>query len=130
MQSGEKCELKNRDVSYLSRYMQKVSDYSSLLKSLGDRWEMLTFLGQMSGTGTDMSKTKDGFALLSNNLIDNLAKETIKKLSSEIASKSQVAVDILIRNLFERTADIGFLATDSDIRDILVPPVCEPHMFW
>ncbi len=30
--------------------------------------------------------------------------------------KSQVAIDILIRNLFERRADIGFLATDDDIR--------------
>ena len=31
-------------------------------------------------------------------------------------AKAQVAVDIVIRNLFERTADIGFLATDDDIR--------------
>ena len=30
--------------------------------------------------------------------------------------KSCVAIDVLIRNLFERTADIGFLATDNDIR--------------
>ncbi|MFA9238639.1 MAG: hypothetical protein ACEQSQ_01970 [Candidatus Paceibacteria bacterium] len=33
--------------------------------------------------------------------------------------KSQVAIDILIRNLFERTADIGFLATDDDIRNFI-----------
>ena len=31
-----------------------------------------------------------------------------------------MAVDIVIRNLFERTADIGFLATDDDIREFLV----------
>ena len=30
--------------------------------------------------------------------------------------KASVAIDVLIRNLFERTADIGFLATDNDIR--------------
>jgi chemotaxis signal transduction protein len=33
--------------------------------------------------------------------------------------KAQVAIDIVIRNLFERTADIGFLATDDDIRSFL-----------
>jgi hypothetical protein len=32
-----------------------------------------------------------------------------------MTSKAQVAIDILVRNLFERTADIGFLATDEDI---------------
>jgi len=128
MAEGAKCDLTNRETSYLIRYMQKVGDYSRILNALGDRWEMLTLLGQMSGTGTDMSKTKDGFATLSSKLLDNLAKETIKKLSSEINSKASVAVDILIRNLFERTADIGFLATDNDIRTVLAPPVCEPHM--
>jgi len=34
-------------------------------------------------------------------------------------AKAQVAVDIVIRNLFERTADIGFLATDDDIREFI-----------
>lgn len=34
-------------------------------------------------------------------------------------SKAQVAVDIMVRNLFERTADIGFLAMDDDVREYL-----------
>ena len=34
-------------------------------------------------------------------------------------SKAQVAVDIMVRNLFERTADIGFLAMDDDVRAYL-----------
>jgi chemotaxis signal transduction protein len=33
--------------------------------------------------------------------------------------KSQISIDILIRNLYERTADIGFLSTDKDIREFL-----------
>ena len=33
-----------------------------------------------------------------------------------MTSKAQVAINILVRNLFERTADIGFLSTDDDIR--------------
>ena len=34
-----------------------------------------------------------------------------------LRSKSQIAIDVLVRNLFERTADIGFLSTDDDIRE-------------
>lgn len=109
-----------KGLSYLMRYMHNVADYSNFLKNLGERWEILTLLGQMSGAGADMTKTKDGFANLSTKLLDNLAKETIKKLSGEINSKAQVAVDILIRNLFERTADIGFLSTDDDIRHYIL----------
>lgn len=29
--------------------------------------------------------------------------------------KAQTTIDIFIRNLFERTADVGFLATDDDL---------------
>lgn len=99
--------------------MQSVREYENILKNLGGRWEILTLLGQMSGTGTDMSKTREGFETLSSQLLSSLAKETLKKVASEINSKAQVAVDIVIRNLFERTADIGFLATDDDIRGFI-----------
>jgi len=99
--------------------MQGVLEYENILKNLGSRWEILTLLGQMSGTGTDMSKTREGFETLSSQLLASLAKETLKKVASEINSKAQVAVDIVIRNLFERTADIGFLATDDDIREFI-----------
>jgi hypothetical protein len=37
-------------------------------------------------------------------------------------SKAQAAVDILVRNLYERTADVGFLATDDDIRHFVSKP--------
>ena len=39
-----------------------------------------------------------------------------KKAVLSLRSDARVTIDILIRNLFERTADIGFLATDSEIR--------------
>jgi chemotaxis signal transduction protein len=38
------------------------------------------------------------------------------KSALEQAIKAQITIDILVRNLFERTADIGFLATDDDLR--------------
>ncbi len=109
--------MKNMDA--MIKNMPDVQNYQESLKSLSERWNLLTLLGQMSNIGMDMSETRAAFDTLSNELLNSLAKENIKKLTSEIASKAQVAVDIVIRNLFERTADIGFLATDDDIREYL-----------
>lgn len=40
-------------------------------------------------------------------------------MPQEASAKAQFAINILIRNLFERTADIGFLCCDEDIRAFL-----------
>lgn len=101
-------------------HMDSVDEYREELLRLGAQWDLLTILGQMVGTGTDMTGTRRGFLDLTNRLLCQLAMENIRKTVQEIASKAQVAVDIMIRNLFERTADIGFLATDDDIRDFII----------
>ena len=36
-----------------------------------------------------------------------------EEVGKDIAAR--YAIDILVRNLFERTADVGFLATDADL---------------
>jgi hypothetical protein len=64
-------------------------------------------------------RTAESFLLLQKNLIENLLIENRNKLFNETHAKAQVAIDILIRNLFERTADVGFLATDEVIIDFL-----------
>jgi len=104
----------------LINHMPDVEGYREELHNLGSQWDLLTILGQMGGTGTDMTGTRQGFQRLTSELLGQLGLETLKKVTREIGSKAQVAVDIVIRNLFERTADIGFLATDDDIREFLI----------
>ena len=99
--------------------MESVESTREQLVNLGQHWDLLTILGQMSGTGTDMTKTREGFKELTAQLITCLGEETLNKTIQDLTSKAQVTVDIVIRNLFERTADIGFLATDDDIRNYL-----------
>jgi len=106
----------NQDLLPLIPHMDDVEGYREELYNLGSQWDLLTILGQMSGTGTDMSATREEFKHLTDELLNQLAQETLKKTVQELGSVAQVAVDILIRNLFERTADIGFLATDDDLR--------------
>ena len=103
----------------LIAHMDSVQEYREMLQSLQAVWDNLTLLGQLSGTGTDMSDTRQAFAGLTAALLNNLGIETRKKVALEMESKAQVAIDIMVRNLFERTADIGFLATDHEIRNFL-----------
>jgi chemotaxis signal transduction protein len=98
-------------------HMLHVTENRETLKSLESVWDVLNLLGQLSGTTTEMGDTKSAFASLTTNLLHNLALTTYKKRVQEIAAQAQVAIDILVRNLFERTADIGFLAMDDALRD-------------
>jgi chemotaxis signal transduction protein len=98
------------------RHMNAVEEYREVLQNLQTVWDNLTLLGQLSGTGTDMSGTRQAFNQLTGSLLNQLGSETLRKCVLEMTAKGQVAIDILVRNLFERTADIGFLATDDDIR--------------
>ncbi|HEY6898411.1 MAG TPA: hypothetical protein VI279_14215, partial [Rhodocyclaceae bacterium] len=111
-------ELDDRLGSFI-RHMNAVEEYREVLQNLQSVWDNLTLLGQLSGTATDMSETRQAFHSLTGALLNQLGSETLKKCVLEISSKAQVAIDILVRNLFERTADIGFLATDEDIRQYI-----------
>ena len=105
--------------------MPWVVRYKKRLDSLNDWWNKISLIGKINSHSidtmifSDMRTTKEKLSELQKNLIDNLLTEEVKKSVLDSGSKAQVAIDILIRNLFERTADVGFLATDSDIRDFL-----------
>ena len=51
--------------------------------------------------------------------MDAIIFEMAKKVVFEITDAAKFAINILKRNLFERTADVGYLATDAEIVDFL-----------
>lgn len=116
------------NVEEFIRFMPDVQKYQTLLNGLNFTWENIEINAEMNCPTEaktilpTMSSTREGFSRLEVQLIENLVREEIKKIVLEITSKAQVAVDILIRNLYERTADVGFLATDDDIRRFLANP--------
>lgn len=71
--------------------------------------------------------TRDGFSHLEKQLITNLVRECTAKCAQEIHFKSRVIIDIVVRNLFERTADVGFLAMDQAIRDFILDEARDPR---
>ncbi|MBV5320324.1 MAG: chemotaxis protein CheW [Sulfuricurvum sp.] len=106
--------------NHLISYMSDVQNFEKNMSTLSGKWDLLTLLGSMSNIGMDTSETRKAFEDLLDEPLLRLIEETFNKSLNELESKAQTAIDILIRNLFERTADIGFLATDDDIRDYLL----------
>ncbi|MFZ3053260.1 MAG: chemotaxis protein CheW [Sulfuricurvum sp.] len=105
---------------HLIGYMPDVQNFEKNMSALSDKWKLLTLLGSMSNIGMDTSETRKAFESLLDEPLMRLTKETFNKSIDELESKAQSVIDILIRNLFERTADIGFLATDDDVRNYLI----------
>ena len=101
------------------KHIEDVDKYKEELGRLSTSWDMFALLGQLGDINIDIGKTKENFLNLTSTLLNHLSEQQIKKVTQEIKFKAQVAIDILIRNLFERTADIGFLATDDDIRNFI-----------
>lgn len=100
-------------------HMAMAQEYGGALQQLQTVWDNLSLLGQLAGTGIDISDTRRAFSTLASDLLNQLGTEALKKCLQDSGSKAQVAINILVRNLFERTADIGFLACDEDIRAFL-----------
>lgn len=88
--------------------------------SLSGKWDLLTLLGSMSNIGMDTSETRKAFEdLLSDELLLRLIEETFSKAQRiESYTNCHRYPDPEISS--SGTADIGFLATDDDIRDYLL----------
>ncbi|WKY45795.1 chemotaxis protein CheW [Eubacteriaceae bacterium ES2] len=113
---------KNRD---FIPHMQDVMDCDKGISELNDQWDNIKLLCEINcpiqskSVLPNMANIQNSFYSLQQELIDALVSEKLNKMEQKIVFKAQVAIDILIRNLYERTADIGFLATDDDIRQFV-----------
>ena len=107
------------DLERIIPHVATAEEYGGALQHLQTVWDNLTLLGQLSGTGTDMTETRRAFSDLAGSLLNQLGREALKKCLQDLSAKAQVAINILVRNLFERTADIGFLSSDEEIRAFL-----------
>lgn len=62
-----------------------------------------------------MAATRSSFAKLEKELVRSLVQEKVGNVLTEIGTKARYVIDIVVRNLYERTADVGFLATDREL---------------
>lgn len=100
---------------------QSVNHHQVNLSILNTWWDKVALIGKINSLNVpqsllvNMLETKTEFAELQATLIDNLLSEQLQQRHRRNSAVAQVLVDIPNRNLFERTADVGFLATDADL---------------
>ncbi len=112
--------------------MPELANYSSSFRSINKRWDGAITAGMIE-TGRmaddtsrlfgpliqDMGSTKSRYSEIQNRLVDAILFEMAKKVVFEIKDAAKFVINILKRNLFERTADVGYLATDDEIVNLL-----------
>jgi hypothetical protein len=95
------------------------------LDRLQKTWNNIVLTGKPNGLAekpdllTSLEQIGVEFGQLRRELSDAFAEATQREAAVELGMRAQIAIDILVRNLFERTADVGFLAEDVAIIDSL-----------
>jgi chemotaxis signal transduction protein len=102
-------------------YMRDVIRCEQSLRELNLMWRMIESAAKMNCPQEaktilpTMAATREGFNRLEQELVTSLVSEKVATVLDEIGTKAQYVIDIVVRNLYERTADVGFLATDNEL---------------
>lgn len=102
-------------------YMRDVTRCEQSLHELNLMWRMIEASAKMNCPAEartilpTMAATRAGFNRLEQELVTSLVREKVANVLDEIGTKAQYVIDIVVRNLYERTADVGFLATDREL---------------
>lgn len=102
-------------------FMRDVVRCEQSLHELNLMWRMIEASARMNCPSEartilpTMAATRAGFNRLEQELVSSLVREKVGNVLDEIGTKSQYVIDIVVRNLYERTADVGFLATDGEL---------------
>jgi len=135
------------DAESIARYKKQflnvmpiVAGYSSAFASINKRWGAAITAGMIEAGRMDqeaanlfnpliqdMSATKEKFRVIQDRLITAILYEMVKKAVLELSDAAKFAINILKRNLYERTADVGYLATDSELVAFLARPGDDPE---
>ena len=99
-------------------FLRDVSRCEQSLQELNIMWRIIESSAKMNCPVEaktilpTIAATRNGFAKLEEELVASLVQEKVRNVMAGIGTKAQYVIDIVVRNLFERTADVGFLATD------------------
>jgi hypothetical protein len=120
------------DSEDLVAHMRPVLSAERDLRDLALIWQMIESsaaigcpdeAGQILST---LTETRRRFDELQSRLIEQMVRENRAELGDDLSARAQCAIDILVRNLYERTADVGFLATDDVVRSFCAAPPERP----
>lgn len=102
-------------------YMQDVTLRQSALHELHQTWRLIEASARMNCPVEArlllpaVLSTRTDLVQLERDLLTNLVSEKVSQVLVEARTRAHYALDLLVRNLYERTADVGFLAADLDL---------------
>ncbi|HWZ49002.1 MAG TPA: chemotaxis protein CheW [Herbaspirillum sp.] len=102
-------------------FMRDVTRCEQSLQELNLMWRIIEASAKMNCPTEaktilpTMAATRTGFSRLERELVASLVNEKVSNVLTELRTKAQYVIDIVVRNLYERTADVGFLATDREL---------------
>ena len=113
--------IQNSQTTAFLPYMRDVSACEQALQELNLMWRLIDASAKMNCPGeaktilSTLATTRSGFSALEQALVATLVREKVENVQTTIATKAHYVIDIVVHNLFERTADVGFLATDHEL---------------
>lgn len=102
-------------------FMRDVARCEISLRELNLTWHLIEASAKMNCPEEAhnilpmMAATRAGFQRLESDLVASLVDESVTKVMDELGTHALHVIDIVVRNLYERTADVGFLATDQEL---------------
>jgi chemotaxis signal transduction protein len=130
----ENAALSAFDLELFMPYMRDVSRCERSLQDLNLMWRLIESSAKMNCPEEartilpTMAATRKQFSQLERELVASLIHEKLANVTGQIATKSQYIIDIVVRNLFERTADVGFLATDRQLCSFVAGISSDPEL--
>jgi ribosomal protein S7 len=108
--------------------MQALQKLEKTLKKLDLSWKVIETTArvvsppQVAGYIATLEHTRLAFSQLAAEMVEQIALTHLHNRQHDLGARAQVAIDILVRNLFERTADVGFIATDAPLVAYVLAP--------
>ena len=102
-------------------FMRDVGKCEQSLHELNLNWRMIESAAKLNCPQESqailpaMAATRATFRQLEEELVLNLVQQKLGNMLDELATRAQYVIEIVVRNLYERTADVGFLATDHEL---------------
>jgi hypothetical protein len=134
-------ESVERHKKALLHVLPVLSGYISAFASINKRWGAAITAGMIEAGRMDqgaaalfnpliqdMGSTKEKFRVIQDRLITAILHEIVKKVVLELSEAATFAINILKRNLYERTADVGYLATDAVLQALMAMPADDPGL--
>lgn len=109
-------------------HMHRIQRVERDMRDLGLVWQMIESSAAIScphevhSILPTLRHTRERFEGLQQRLVEQLGSEQLAELGDDLVARAQCAIDILVRNLYERTADVGFLAMDEVLRGFCAAP--------